>query len=159
MSREDAAPGRDYRGDIAARDRDLESSYSYSREVASLSRHESTIATVAEHAMHLAEMFWQSRDGFAAPDPREALLMFEARHFGRQLEPAAHGILTREVVAMQAGRRGRRGHELFTGPAEEQHWRNCSAEAMEYGKGECMEFIERVVDLATGRTLATGRRV
>lgn len=151
------APGvREYQTQ-RERDEALERTYELTRDCAALLGDAldsgSTLAAVAARAADLAEDFWGVRHSLGDTDPRAALLRYQARAFGRQLEPAAHGILAREVShRLQGGRRGR-GRELFASYAEEQHWGNCAIEAGgKPGPGEsALEFVERVCDLATGR--------
>lgn len=113
----------------------------------------STLAAVAAQAAALADDFWRHRAAAPESDPHQALLAYEARHFGRQLEPAAHGVLSREVSARFRGSPRSRGRELFVSWAEEQHWTGCAIEAGgKPGPGDsALDFCERVIDLATGR--------
>lgn len=138
------------------RDEALEASYQRDQAAVEIVGDEaamhSTLAAVSSRATDFAEDFWQHRHGLGDQSIEDALLRYEARRFGRQLEPAGHWILAREVARrIQGGRRMAAG--LFVSRAEEQHWTNCAIEAggePESGEG-ALEFVERVCDLATGR--------
>lgn len=138
------------------RDEALEASYQRDQAAVEIIGDEasmrSTLAAVSARATDFAEDFWQHRHAIGDQSIEDALLRYEARRFGRQLEPSAHWILAREVSRRLHGAR-RMSPGLFASRAEEQHWTNCAIEAggePESGEG-ALEFVERVCDLATGR--------
>ena len=138
------------------RDEDLERTYALSPSALEILGDAldagSTLAAVAARASDIASDFWHRRREIATEDPREALLRYEARTFGRQLEPAAHGILAREVARRLHHARADRAPGLFASRAEEEHWVNCAREAgEERGDSGALEHVERIADLATGR--------
>lgn len=138
------------------RDEDLERTYALSPSALEILGDAldagSTLAAVAARASDLAADFWHRRREISTEDPREALLRYEARTFGRQLEPAAHGILAREVTRRLHHARADRAPSLFASRAEEEHWANCAREAGDdRGEAGALEYVERIADLATGR--------
>lgn len=152
---EDGKPKAKVFKNQAERDAFVESMYTKSQAFIELTPEpfRSTLATISDHAPALADLFWRERADYAPHDAAEALLYFEAHHLGRHAEEAAHGILLREVLALEHGKRRQTAPRLFVSAAEEQHWRNCRADlGGRPGKGEeSLRFCDRVAALAEGR--------
>ena len=135
--------------DRTERDRRTEESYSLSVDILQVFgdapvEREEIPAIVARHVAELAEWFFgQASAGRVAGGLlSEKLRAWEQRHFGRELEPVAHGMLSYEVFRKTRRNQGPPASN-FSSPAEEWRWIEASRDPRRNGE-ELLDWIERL---------------
>jgi hypothetical protein len=143
------------------RDRDisLEASYQLSdvlRAALELpARPASILAMVAQHVTDLAELFWREASLTGGVSDAVKFDSWCSRHFGRQLEPSARGLLWGEVRYRKEGVTSRSG-ALWDSWGEQQRYERAASQVGPFLGGSdenALAHIERIVKLATGKTV------
>jgi hypothetical protein len=114
---------------------------------------------VCMNAVQLAELFWREAPVTGGTNPRSKFEEWCARHFGRQLEFAAKGVLWTEVEARMAGA-STRTLALYDSWGEQQRFERAARDVGPWKGGDeeaALEHAERIVEKATGKRVDVAR--